>query len=235
MSRHIHYWASTVLLVALLLPLDGSVRFGRADERLPGPELDLQLTAPILTWDEALPLGNGLMGGLLWGEKSTLRLSLDRGDLWDERPADGMQWELFTYENLIKHVRTPDVDYVNRVFDRAYRDAHPTKIPAGRIEFDLGRDASLESFHLDLSSATGSATLADGRTIEVFFSAVEQVALLRVPGTAPEGMKLMPPASLKKLQYPDPIARRRRLVAVVRTGGGGRVAFRGSDRSPRCG
>ena len=31
--------------------------------------------------DEAVPLGNGLMGGLLWGGGSTLRLSLDRGDL----------------------------------------------------------------------------------------------------------------------------------------------------------
>ena len=206
MSRYIHHLASTVLLVVFLLPVTIRAALGGPDERLPGPELDLRLTAPILTWDEALPLGNGLLGGLLWGEDSTLRLSLDRGDLWDERPADGMQWELFTYENLIKHVRTPDVDYVNRVFDRAYRDTHPTKIPAGRIEFDLGKDASLASFRLDLSSATGSATLGDGRTIEVLFSAVEQVALLRVPGAAPAAVRPMPPASLKKLHYPEPTA-----------------------------
>ena len=74
---------------------------GPGTSRLPGPELNLSLSAPIATWDEALPLGNGLMGGLLWGGESTLRLSLDRGDLWDERPADGMRWELFTYANLI--------------------------------------------------------------------------------------------------------------------------------------
>ena len=42
--------------------------------------MKLTLTAPITTWDEALPLGNGLLGGLLWGEGGTLRLSLDRGD-----------------------------------------------------------------------------------------------------------------------------------------------------------
>jgi hypothetical protein len=28
---------------------------------LPGPELNLTLPAPITTWDEAVPLGNGLM------------------------------------------------------------------------------------------------------------------------------------------------------------------------------
>ena len=52
---------------------------------LPNPSYDLTLTAPISTWDEAIPLGNGLTGGLLWGENNTIKLSLDRGDLWDER------------------------------------------------------------------------------------------------------------------------------------------------------
>lgn len=51
--------------------------------------MDLKLTAPIDTWDEALPLGNGLMGALLWGGDGTIRISLDRVDLWDERPAPG--------------------------------------------------------------------------------------------------------------------------------------------------
>jgi len=38
--------------------------------------LVLVLAAPITTWDEAVPLGNGLLGGLLWGEGNTVRLSL---------------------------------------------------------------------------------------------------------------------------------------------------------------
>ena len=45
----------------------------------------LTLAAPIEKWDEAIPLGNGLLGGLLWGKGNELRLSLDRGDLWDLR------------------------------------------------------------------------------------------------------------------------------------------------------
>ena len=51
----------------------------------PPASSDLRLAAPIKTWDEALPLGNGLLGGLLWGSGSSLRLSLDHGDLWDNR------------------------------------------------------------------------------------------------------------------------------------------------------
>ena len=45
---------------------------------------ELKLDAPITTWDEAIPLGNGMLGVLLWGKDNTINLSLDRGDLWDE-------------------------------------------------------------------------------------------------------------------------------------------------------
>src|SRR5512136_588631 len=102
--------------------------------RLPGPELNLKLTAPITTWDEAIPLGNGLMGGLLWGEGTTLRLSLDRGDLWDERPATGVRWGDFNYATMIRLVAEGKNDELNAIFDRPYSDPHPTKIPAGRLE-----------------------------------------------------------------------------------------------------
>ena len=46
---------------------------------LPDSSLNLKLAAPIDSWDEAVPLGNGTMGVLLWGEASLIRLSLDRG------------------------------------------------------------------------------------------------------------------------------------------------------------
>lgn len=62
----------------------------------PAPASNLSLAAPITTWDEGIPLGNGLTGGLLWGGGNQLNVSLDRGDLWDERPAKGMQWDKFT-------------------------------------------------------------------------------------------------------------------------------------------
>lgn len=48
--------------------------------KIPDKKLNLKLDAPIKTWDEAIPLGNGLMGGLLWGNDNLLRLSLDRGE-----------------------------------------------------------------------------------------------------------------------------------------------------------
>jgi|GEM_PF-5639292 len=64
----------------------------------PGSVENLKIKAPITRWDDALPLGNGLMGGLLWGEATKLRLSLYRGDLWDERTHGEKEWwKKYTY------------------------------------------------------------------------------------------------------------------------------------------
>jgi len=60
----------------------------------------LNLTAPIEKWDEAIPLGNGLTGGLLWGKDNQLNVSLDRGDLWDLRPHPGFIAPGFNYETV---------------------------------------------------------------------------------------------------------------------------------------
>ncbi len=168
--------------------------------------MKLTLAAPITTWDEAIPLGNGLLGGLLWGEGGTLRLSLDRGDLWDERPAPGDPLKGFTYAKIERLVAAKDNEAISKIVDGAYFTDHPTKIPAGRLELDLAPGQAVTSFALDLKTATGSAQLAAGAgAVEAFFSAVEPVALLRVPGAAPRALRLLAPQSVKKLGYPDPV------------------------------
>lgn len=42
---------------------------------------NLSMEGKIKRWDEALPLGNGKFGALIWGDGSTIRISLDRADL----------------------------------------------------------------------------------------------------------------------------------------------------------
>ena len=171
---------------------------------VPGKELNLTLAAPIKTWDEAVPLGNGLLGGLLWGEGSTVRLSLDRGDLWDERPAKGIRWKDFNYATMIRLVAEGKNGELNAIFDRPYGDAHPTKIPAGRLEIVLDPAQQVTSFELALASAEGRAWLAEGGSIEAFFSAAQPVALVRIPGPEPKELRLRPPASVKRLGYAAP-------------------------------
>ncbi|NUQ63561.1 MAG: glycoside hydrolase N-terminal domain-containing protein [Pirellulales bacterium] len=173
-------------------------------ERLPSEDLNLALAAPITTWDEGIPLGNGLLGALLWGEGQTVRLSLDRGDLWDERPREGVPWERFNYATMIRLVGEGNNAELNSICDFPYGGLHPTKIPAGRLEITLDPAQTVQRFELDLASAEGRACLADGRKLETFLSAAEPVALVRIPGPEPKALRLQPPQSVGQLGYVPP-------------------------------
>ena len=90
--------------VSLALALLCAVRASEAGAQ-PLTTSDIHLTAPIATWDEAIPLGNGLSGGLLWGGGNRINLSLDRGDLWDLRPAAPFGSADYRYGDIIRLVR----------------------------------------------------------------------------------------------------------------------------------
>ena len=169
----------------------------------PNPASDLELAAPIDRWDEAIPLGGGLLGGLVWGDGNPLRLSLDRGDLWDLRTPEPLLRDDWTYATIRKGVAEKNQAALSELFDKPYNDfAYPTKIPAGRIELVLGPERKVESFHLDLRRAVARAKLAGGGAVDVFFSATEPVAMLRIEGPAPAGRIVMP-TSLKTLGYAE--------------------------------
>ena len=50
---------------------------------IPAEYCNLNFPNTIKKWDEAVPLGNGDLGCLIWGGPSALRFSIDKGDLWD--------------------------------------------------------------------------------------------------------------------------------------------------------
>lgn len=169
----------------------------QANERRPVP---MVLAAPILRWDEAIPLGNGFMGGLLWGEGDTLRLSLDRGDLWDTRTPEMLQRADWTWATLRRLTEAGDHKTMVEMFDRPYDSTpHPTKLPAGRLEFTLPPGTQIRNFTLDLAQAEGVVDFG-GERVEAFFSATADVAMLRFDGPEPE-MRIVRPEGLNKLGY----------------------------------
>ncbi|MBN1940482.1 MAG: hypothetical protein JW843_12915, partial [Candidatus Aminicenantes bacterium] len=88
------------------------------------------------TWDEALPLGNGLVGALVWRNGPFLRLSLDRADLWDLRPMPNIGAPEWSFAWVARKWAEDRYDLVQKMFDAPYEESPaPTKIPAGAIEF----------------------------------------------------------------------------------------------------
>ncbi len=171
---------------------------------LPPPSaVNLKLKAPIATWDEAVPLGNGLMGGLLWGEGNLIRLSLDRGDLWDLRSHPEMEKKGWTWKTMQRLVADGNAAELARRFNQLYHQApFPTKLPAGRFEIQLGASQRIQCFELSFATATGRVAMTDGSYAEFFCSAVAPVILAKIPGPLPRKWALTPPSAVAKLGYP---------------------------------
>jgi alpha-L-fucosidase 2 len=186
--------------VAAALALAGAVACprGRAVQAAPS---DLRLAAPIERWDEALPLGNGLLGGLVWGAGNTLNVSLDRGDLWDLRVPEVLRSEEWTFATVRRLVAEGDHERRVELFDDPYdMIPYPTKLPGGRLVVVLDSDMVAREFTLRLSTAEAQVSYGD-REATGFFSAVEPVALFRLPSPTAH-VALTRPTSLDVLGYP---------------------------------
>ena len=68
----------------------------------------IDLGKQIDRWDEAVPLGNGEFGGLLWGEGREIRLSLDKGGLWDIRQHPVVHQNDWNFKTMQKQVAQGD-------------------------------------------------------------------------------------------------------------------------------
>lgn len=106
----------------------------------------------IQRWDEAIPLGNGLIGALIWGGAETLRLSVDRTDIWDLSTPLYTDREEFCYSHLVKLAKAGDTKAIRELFDAPYNYPTPTKLPAGKLLFRFLDGGNVKS-KLDLQTA----------------------------------------------------------------------------------
>jgi alpha-L-fucosidase 2 len=140
------------------------------------------LKAPIDRWDEAIPLGNGLVGLLVWGEGRTIRLSLDRGDLWDLRQPPEIFSPDFTAARLAKWIKAGNQGAITELFcAAASKHPFPTKLPAGRVELTISKGA-VESFELDYRSGACTVRFDNGGRLEICLPPEKSGFILRADG-----------------------------------------------------
>lgn len=158
-----------ILLIAFL------VLFRPASAQ-PQPRHDLQFNSLAVTWDEGIPLGNGMVGSLVWQKDNKLRLSLDRADIWDMRPMAGLHREEFSYQWVQEQVAKKEYKPVQQYFDAPYdREPAPSKIPAGALEFDLARAGEVKSVRLNIARALCTVDWKSGLHLETFVHATEPI------------------------------------------------------------
>jgi len=183
-----------LVLAALILPAACTPRGYHG--RLPAPRHDLVFDKLASTWDEAIPLGNGMVGALVWKKDDSLRMSLDRADLWDLRPVAEFSGPEFRFSWVRDHVLKNDYEPVHRMGDVPYdRDPAPTKIPAAALEFDVSDLGEVESVRLSLADAVCRVKWKNGARLTTFVHATEPIGWFQFESLPPgERPKLVPPA-----------------------------------------
>ena len=131
---------------------------------------DLSFTGLAKRWDEAMPLGNGMLGALIWGKEGNIRLSLDRADLWDERKA--LDLSKFNYRNVEEKIKENHYADIQQLGDLPYQQIpYPTKLPAAALELDSKGWGDVVSNTLDITSALNTIHFSNGVVFTAYIHA----------------------------------------------------------------
>jgi alpha-L-fucosidase 2 len=88
-------------------------------------------------WIDGVPLGNGHIGAMIWGNGNPLKITLDKTDLWEIRePLHDEKYKYSHIRELVEKKRFDEVEDI--VFTLPEDDCgnipHPTKLPLPRLE-----------------------------------------------------------------------------------------------------
>jgi len=121
---------------------------------------DMVWDAPPVLWNTGIPLANGRIGAMIWGDGQPLKITLDKYDCWElrEQRADP---EIYNYQNLRHLIAEGDDDETrNQMVDmwRMPELPHPTRLPMPRVELDFGH-CEFSDARLRLHDATAVGTI----------------------------------------------------------------------------
>ena len=140
----------------------------------PRPQHNLFFDTLAKRWDEGIPLGNGWLGVLIWQKENKLRLSLDRVDLWDDRPMPEIDKLKFKW--VVEKVKLNQYDSVQKIGDEPYEKyPAPTKIPGAALEFDLNKIGKVKKVSLDISNGLSVVEFENGVKFNNYIHATRQV------------------------------------------------------------
>lgn len=177
-------------LAALLLSL---YPFARAE---PSPNTTLWYQQPARNWNEALPVGNGRLGGMIFGGTAKERIQLNEESLWAGRPAEAWPDDYPKHLAEVRKLVFAGKNAEAEIYGKNHLTKRPTSFrsyqPLGDLILDFGNDQPVTRYRRDLRLSEGISTVTyrqDGATItrDLFVSATNDVMAIRIttdkPGT----------------------------------------------------
>ena len=164
--------------------------------------LKLTFAEPAKEWSEAMPLGNGRLGAMVFGNVQHELVQLNEDTLWSGNPRDCTNPDALQHLPEVRRLVLQEHDYVKAgevckqmqgPFNQSYQPLADLHLEFGQPGTVAPAPATDYSRSLDLNTAVATVRYKQGDiriTREAFVSAVDQVIAVRVEASAPGSLKL---------------------------------------------
>ena len=195
--RLAHGVSLLVLLTVALVVAAGTAWLRQPDVKPTLRSLSLRYDQPASAFEEALPLGNGRTGVMVYGGPASDRFLLNDSTLWTGRPIDpavnpdAINWLPKVREALFKGDYKAADSLTRKMqgkFSQSYAPLGDLYIDAPGVAVEQVTDYRRE---LDLPAATARTTFATGSTTlsrEAFVSYPDKLLVIRLSASAPGGL-----------------------------------------------
>jgi alpha-L-fucosidase 2 len=150
---------------------------------------------PAAQWADALPVGNGRLGGMVFGGQNQERIALNEDTLWSGSPRDWNNPEAKKHLPVVRELVLQRKDYKAadlqcRFMQGPYNQAYQ---PFGDLLIDFDHATTISNYRRELNLDTAVASVSydvDGAiyTREVFVSAPAQVVVVKLSCSRANGM-----------------------------------------------
>ena len=184
----------SVFLFSFCLIISGIANAGTASSKNSDTHLKLWYDKPAKIWEEALPIGNGRLGAMIYGNPSKEEFQLNEGTLWAGQPYrnenPGSLEALPVIRQLIFDGKLKEAEtLVNQKMISKRSQGMPYET-AGSLFLEFPGHENYTNFYRELNLETATTTtryVVDGVTYvrEVFSSFPDQVIVARFTASKP--------------------------------------------------
>ncbi|UOQ46975.1 glycoside hydrolase family 95 protein [Gracilibacillus caseinilyticus] len=147
---------------------------------------------PAGNWNEALPVGNGRIGGMVFGHVSNERIQLNEDSIWYGGPRDRLNPDAFSHLNRVRELLANGNLYEAEELAKLSMSGIPKSQrhyePLGEINIDFDEINRYKNYYraLDLNTAIVNTEFVTNNITyqrEVFTSYPDQVMVIRLSAT----------------------------------------------------
>ena len=163
------------------------------------PEVKLWYEQPAHKWTQALPVGNGRLGAMVYGDPFEERIQVNEESLWAGQPLNNNNPDALSHLDELRRLLLEEKSLVAQDLVARYFIGTPPRIrsyqTAGNILISADSTGAVENYRRELILETGIArtTYTIGEinfTREVFASAPDNVIVIRLEADQKKSLNL---------------------------------------------